>query len=39
MNKNIDHTDSAKNMNTERGNGGETHQRANGDPARRCHFG
>ena len=31
MNKNIDHTDPAKNMNTERGNGGETHQRADGD--------
>jgi catalase len=28
MNNNIDHTDPAKNMNTERGNGGETHQRA-----------
>ncbi|MGP5501134.1 catalase [Psychrobacter faecalis] len=31
MKKNIDHTDPAKNMNTERGNGGETHQRADGD--------
>ncbi len=28
MKKDIDHTDPAKNMNTERGNGGETHQRA-----------
>ena len=28
MNNNIDHTDPAKNMNAERGNGGETHQRA-----------
>lgn len=31
MKKNIDHTDPAKNMNTEGGNGGETHQRADGD--------
>ena len=31
MKKNIDHTDPAKNMNTERGNGGETHQRTDGD--------
>lgn len=31
MKKNIDHTDPAKNMNTERGNGGETHQRADDD--------
>ena len=31
MKKSIDHTDPAKNMNTERGNGGETHQRADGD--------
>ncbi|MGP5439955.1 catalase [Psychrobacter faecalis] len=31
MKKNIDHTDPAKNMNTERGNGSETHQRADGD--------
>ena len=31
MNNNIDHTDPAKDMNTERGNGGETHQRADGD--------
>lgn len=31
MNNNIDHTDPAKNMNTERGNGGETHQRAGDD--------
>lgn len=31
MKKNIDHTDPAKNMNTERGHGGETHQRADGD--------
>ena len=31
MKKNIDHTDPAKNMYTERGNGGETHQRADGD--------
>ena len=31
MNKNIDHTDPAKDMNTERGNGGETHQRAGDD--------
>lgn len=29
MKKNIDHTDPAKTMNTERGDGGETHQRAN----------
>ncbi len=28
MNKNIDHDDPAKDMNTTRGNGGETHQRA-----------
>ncbi|WP_367103814.1 catalase [uncultured Psychrobacter sp.] len=28
MKTNIDHTDPAKDMNTERGNGGETHQRA-----------
>lgn len=28
MNKNIDHTDPAKDMNPSRGNGGETHQRA-----------
>ncbi len=28
MNKNIDHTDPAKDMNPTRGNGGETHQRA-----------
>ena len=31
MNNNIDHTDPAKDMNTERGNGGETHQRAGDD--------
>ncbi len=31
MKKNIDHTDPAKTMNTIRGNGGETHQRADGD--------
>ena len=31
MNNNIDHTDPAKDMNTERGNGGEAHQRADGD--------
>ena len=31
MNKNLDHTDPANNMNTERGNGGETHQRAGDD--------
>ncbi|MGO1966783.1 MAG: catalase [Moraxellaceae bacterium] len=31
MNNNIDHTDPAKDMNTERGNGGETHQRAGED--------
>ena len=31
MKKSIDHTDPAKNMNTERGNGGETHQRTDGD--------
>ncbi|WP_058368321.1 catalase [Psychrobacter sp. ENNN9_III] len=31
MKKNLDHTDPAKNMNTERGNGGETHQRADDD--------
>src|SRR5699024_585695 len=31
MKKNIDHTDPAKNMNTERGNGGEKHQRNDGD--------
>ena len=31
MKKDIDHTDPAKDMNTTRGNGGETHQRANGD--------
>lgn len=31
MNKNIDHTDPAKNMNTEHGNAGEPHQRADGD--------
>ena len=29
MKKNVDHTDPAKTMNTERGDGGETHQRAN----------
>ncbi len=31
MKKDIDHTDPAKDMNTTRGKGGETHQRANGD--------
>lgn len=31
MNNNIDHTDPAKDMNSERGNGGETHQRAGDD--------
>ncbi|MFK4000612.1 catalase [Psychrobacter namhaensis] len=31
MKKNLDHNDPAKNMNTERGNGGEPHQRAEGD--------
>lgn len=31
MNNNIDHTDPAKDMNMERGNGGETHQRAGDD--------
>ncbi|ERL56083.1 catalase [Psychrobacter aquaticus] len=31
MNNNIDHTDPAKDMNMERGNGGETHQRAGED--------
>ena len=31
MNNNIDHTDPAKDMNTKRGNGGETHQRADDD--------
>ena len=31
MNNNIDHTDPAKDMNSERGNGGETHQRAGND--------
>ena len=31
MKKNIDHTDPALTMNPERGNGGETHQRADGD--------
>ena len=31
MKKNIDHTDPAKDMNPERGNGGETHQRAGDD--------
>ena len=31
MKKSIDHTDPAKDMNMERGNGGETHQRTDGD--------
>lgn len=31
MNNNIDHTDPAKDMNSERGKGGETHQRAGDD--------
>ncbi|WP_199506773.1 MULTISPECIES: catalase [unclassified Psychrobacter] len=31
MNKNIDHTDPAKDMNSSRGNGGETHQRVESD--------
>ncbi|MEN6670911.1 catalase [Psychrobacter sp. B38] len=31
MKKNLDNTDPAKNMNTEVGNGGETHQRADAD--------
>lgn len=31
MKKDLDHTDPAKSMNTERGNGGETHQRAGDD--------
>ncbi|MCD6250698.1 MAG: catalase [Psychrobacter sp.] len=31
MKKNLDHNDPAKNMNTKRGNGGEPHQRAEGD--------
>ena len=31
MKKDIDHTDPAKEMNTTRGSGGETHQRASGD--------